>query len=53
MLSSITRSIALSEVNISKAEIHLTSDDRALGTFEVSVSDLTQLEKLIKLDKKR
>ncbi|HEX3037342.1 MAG TPA: bifunctional (p)ppGpp synthetase/guanosine-3',5'-bis(diphosphate) 3'-pyrophosphohydrolase [Thermodesulfobacteriota bacterium] len=47
MLSSITRSIALSDINISKAEIHSTEDNRALGTFEVSVSDLAQLERLI------
>jgi GTP pyrophosphokinase len=52
MLSSITRSIALSDVNISKAEIHSTDDNRALGTFEVSVSDLAQLERLISSIKK-
>lgn len=52
MLSSITNSIALSKVNISKAEIHLTSDDKAVGTFEVSISDLAQLERLISAIKK-
>jgi len=52
VLSSITRSIALSDINISKAEIHSTDDDRALGTFEVSVSDLAQLERLISSIKK-
>lgn len=52
MLSSITRSIASSEVNISKAEIHSTDDDRAIGTFEVAVSDLGQLEGVMKSIKK-
>ncbi|MEE9252972.1 MAG: bifunctional (p)ppGpp synthetase/guanosine-3',5'-bis(diphosphate) 3'-pyrophosphohydrolase [Thermodesulfobacteriota bacterium] len=44
MLSSISNSIATSEVNISMAEIHTTADDMALGTFDVTVSDLKQLE---------
>jgi GTP diphosphokinase / guanosine-3',5'-bis(diphosphate) 3'-diphosphatase len=52
VLSSITRSIASSDVNISKAEIHSTDDDRAIGTFEVAVSDLGQLEGLMKSIKK-
>jgi GTP pyrophosphokinase len=52
MLSSITRSIASSHVNISKAEIHSTNDDRAVGTFEIAVSDLSQLEGVVKSIKK-
>jgi len=52
MLSSITRSIASSDVNISKAEIHSTDVDRAVGTFDVAVSDLNQLENLINSIKK-
>src|SRR5579884_501903 len=52
VLSSITRSIASSDVNISKAEIHSTDDDRAIGTFEVAVSDLGQLEGVMKSIKK-
>ncbi len=52
MLSSITRSIALSDVNISKAEIHSTDSDRAIGTFEIAVTDLNQLEGVINSIKK-
>jgi len=52
MLSLITRSIASSDVNISKAEIHSTDVDRAIGTFDVAVSDLSQLENLISSIKK-
>jgi len=52
MLSSITRSIASSDVNISKAEIHSTDVERAIGTFDVAVSDLAQLENLITSIKK-
>lgn len=52
VLYSITRSIASSDVNISKAEIHSTDDDRAIGTFEVAVSDLGQLEGVMKSIKK-
>jgi GTP pyrophosphokinase len=52
LLSSITRSIASSDVNISKAEIHTTDDDRAIGKFEVAVSDLSQLEGVLKSIKK-
>ncbi|MGQ0792850.1 MAG: RelA/SpoT family protein [Deltaproteobacteria bacterium] len=44
MLSSITKSIASSEVNITKAEVHSTDVERSIGTFEISVSDLGQLE---------
>lgn len=52
MLSSITRSIASSDVNISKAEIHSADVGRAIGTFDVAVSDLAQLENLITSIKK-
>jgi len=52
ILSLITRSIASSDVNISKAEIHSTDADRAIGTFDVAVSDLSQLENLITSIKK-
>ncbi len=48
ILSSITRSIASSDINISKAEIHSTDDERAIGTFEIAVSDLNQLEGVMK-----
>jgi (p)ppGpp synthase/HD superfamily hydrolase len=39
-------------VNISKAEIHSTDVERAIGTFDVAVSDLAQLENLITSIKK-
>lgn len=52
MLSSISNSIASADVNISRAEIHSTNDDKALGTFEVAVTDLRQLEVVINSIKK-
>src|SRR4030067_426048 len=48
ILSSITRSIASSDINISKAEIHSTDDERAIGKFEIAVLDLNQLEGVMK-----
>ncbi len=44
MLSNISNSIAASDVNISKAEIHSTHDDKALGTFDVAVRSIEQLK---------
>ncbi|MCZ6790543.1 MAG: ACT domain-containing protein, partial [Candidatus Dadabacteria bacterium] len=52
ILSSITNSFSSSEVNISKAEIHSTDVEDAIGTFDVVVSDLSQLEDVIKSIKK-
>lgn len=52
ILSSITNSFSSSEVNISKAEIHSIDVEDAIGTFDVVVSDLSQLEDVIKSIKK-
>lgn len=52
ILSSITNTFSTSEVNISKAEIHSTDVEDAVGTFDVVVSDLTQLEDVINSIKK-
>lgn len=52
ILSSITNTFSSSEVNISKAEIHSTDVEDAIGTFDVVVSDLSQLEDVIKSIKK-
>ncbi|MGB3728257.1 MAG: bifunctional (p)ppGpp synthetase/guanosine-3',5'-bis(diphosphate) 3'-pyrophosphohydrolase [Thermodesulfobacteriota bacterium] len=52
ILSSITTTFSSSEVNISKAEIHSTDVEDAIGTFDVVVSDLSQLEDVIKSIKK-
>jgi len=52
ILSSITNTFSSSEVNISKAEIHSTDLEDAVGTFDVVVSDLSQLEDVIKSIKK-
>lgn len=52
ILSSITTTFSSSEVNISKAEIHSTDVENAIGTFDVVVSDLSQLEDVIKSIKK-
>ncbi|MGD9652906.1 MAG: bifunctional (p)ppGpp synthetase/guanosine-3',5'-bis(diphosphate) 3'-pyrophosphohydrolase [Candidatus Dadabacteria bacterium] len=48
ILSNITSSFSSSEVNISKAEIHSTDVDTAVGTFDVVVTDLDQLENVMK-----
>ncbi|GJM17248.1 MAG: GTP pyrophosphokinase [Thermodesulfobacteriota bacterium] len=52
ILSSITNTFSSSEVNISKAEIHSTDVEDAIGTFDVVVTDLSQLEDVIKSIKK-
>ncbi len=52
ILSSITNTFSSSEVNISKAEIHSTDVEDAIGTFDVVVSDLSQLEDVMKSIKK-
>ena len=52
ILSSITNSFSSSEVNISKAEIHSIDVEDAIGAFDVVVSDLSQLEDVIKSIKK-
>lgn len=52
ILSSITNTFSTSEVNISKAEIHSTDVEDAVGTFDVVVSDLSQLEDVINSIKK-
>ncbi len=48
ILSNITDSFTSLDVNISKAEMHSTDLDDAIGTFDVVVSGLTQLERVIK-----
>lgn len=48
ILSNISSSFSSSDVNISKAEIHSTDTDTAVGTFDVVVSDLKQLESVMK-----
>jgi len=52
ILSSITNTFSTSEVNISKAEIHSIDVEDAIGTFDVVVADLSQLEDVIKSIKK-
>ncbi len=52
ILSNITSSFTSSDVNISKAEIHSTDLENAVGTFDVVVSDLSQLENVIQSIKK-
>ncbi len=48
ILSNITSSFSSSDINISKAEIHSTDVDTAVGTFDVVVTDLAQLENVMK-----
>ncbi|MEM7008195.1 MAG: bifunctional (p)ppGpp synthetase/guanosine-3',5'-bis(diphosphate) 3'-pyrophosphohydrolase [Thermodesulfobacteriota bacterium] len=52
ILSSITSTFTSSEVNISKAEIHPIDVEDAVGTFDVVVSDLSQLEDVMQSIKK-
>lgn len=52
ILSSITNSISTSDINISRAEMHSTDVDSAVGTFDIVVSDLHQLERVMKSIKK-
>ena len=52
ILSSITNTFSSSEVNISKAEIHPVDVEDAIGTFDVVVSDLSQLEDVMQSIKK-
>ncbi len=52
ILTNITSSISSSDINISKAEIHSTDVENAVGTFDLVVSDLEQLEGVIKSIKK-
>ncbi|MFQ5788160.1 MAG: RelA/SpoT family protein [Thermodesulfobacteriota bacterium] len=52
ILTNITSSISTSEINISKAEMHSTGVDSAIGTFDIVVSDLEQLENVMKSIKK-
>jgi len=52
ILTNITSSISTSEINISKAEMHSTDVESAIGTFDIVVSDLEQLENVMKSIKK-
>jgi len=52
ILTNITSSISTSDINISKAEMHSTDVESAIGTFDIVVSDLDQLENVIKSIKK-
>ncbi len=44
LLAEISRTFSEKGVNISQANCRLTGDDRAVNTFEVSISDVRQLE---------
>jgi len=52
VLSDISSSITATEVNIAKAEMHADDVESAIGTFDVIVSNLSQLENVIKSIKK-
>jgi len=47
MLTNITKSISSSDINISKAEMYAAEIDAAVGTFDVNIKDIKQLEKLM------
>jgi GTP pyrophosphokinase len=48
MLSDITNTFSKKGVNISQANCRATGDDRAVNTFEVTISDLKQLTDLMR-----
>jgi len=48
MLSDITNTFSKKGVNISQANCRATGDDRAVNTFEVTISDLKQLNDLMR-----
>ncbi len=48
MLSDISNTFSKKGVNISQANCRATGDDRAVNTFEVTISDLKQLNDLIR-----
>jgi GTP pyrophosphokinase len=48
MLSDITNTFSKKGVNISQANCRATGDDRAVNTFEVTISDLKQLTELMR-----
>jgi len=52
ILSNISDSISSSDINISKVEMHSTDAVNAVGTFDVIVSDLNQLESVMMLIKR-
>ncbi len=47
MLSDITKSISSSDINISKAEMSSPDETNAVGTFDINVKDIKQLDKLM------
>lgn len=47
ILSNITKSISSSDINISKAEMSSPDEANAVGTFDINVKDIKQLDKLM------
>jgi len=47
MLLNITKSISSSDINISKAEMSSPDETNAVGTFDINVKDIKQLDSLI------
>jgi GTP pyrophosphokinase len=47
LLAAITQTFSTAGVNISQANCRITGDDRAVNTFEVSISDLKQLRSVM------
>ena len=48
MLSDISSSISACDVNIAKAEMHADDVESAIGNFDVIISNLSQLENVMK-----
>ena len=47
MLSDITKSISSSDINISRAEMSSPDETNAIGTFDINIKDIKQLNKLM------
>jgi len=47
MLSNITKSISSSDINISRAEMSSPDETNAIGTFDINIKDIKQLNKLM------
>jgi GTP pyrophosphokinase len=47
MIADITQTFSQKGVNISQANCRATGDDRAVNTFEVTISDLKQLTEVM------
>ncbi len=48
LLASLSKAITAEDVNISRAEVYTTPDEKAVATFEVAVKDADHLKRILK-----